>query len=303
MNNNTGWLIRREFWENRAIWLVPAVIAGLLVLAASFGNVQFGGFFHSDGSGEGVPEQLAMYALSGSVTVMFLIIMSVYSGWYLLDCLHADRKDRSILFWKSLPISDAATVLTKLLVGLLIIPLVYFAIADLTVFVMSLIFGLRTGLWASSGLWHPSLWLQTQGFWLYTILTLAAWYLPVAGWLMLISAWATRAVILWSVLPPLAIYIGERWMFGTHYFGSELLDRLGKGYAVRAFDVTAGGAGWTTEVIHKHGGDDSLTYPTSLWHLLDPVGFFGSPATWIGVAVGVALIYAAIQLRSRRAEI
>ena len=281
MNNNTGWLIRREFWENRAIWLVPAVIAGLLVLAASFGNVQFGGFFHSDGSGEGVPVQLAMYALSGSVTVMFLIIMSVYSGWYLLDCLHADRKDRSILFWKSLPISDAATVLTKLLVGLLIIPLVYFAIADLTVFVMSLIFGLRTGLWAASGLWHPSLWLQTQGFWLYTILTLAAWYLPVAGWLMLISAWATRAVILWSVL----------------------LDRLGKGYAVRAFDVTAGGAGWTTEVIHKHGGDDSLTYPTSLWRLLDPVGFFGSPATWIGVAVGVALIYAAIQLRSRRAEI
>jgi len=302
--NNTSWLIRREFWENRAIWLVPAVIAGLLVLAASFGHVHFGeDMFRSDGPGEGVPVQIAMYALSGSVTVMFLIIMSVYSGWYLLDCLYADRKDRSILFWKSLPISDAATVLTKLLVGVIIIPLVYFAIADLTVFVMSLIFGLRTGLWAASGLWHPSLWLQTQGFWLYTILTLAVWYLPVAGWLMLISAWATRAVILWSVLPPLAIYIGERWMFGTHYFGSELLDRLGKGYAVRAFDVTHGGAGWTTEVIHKHGGDDSLTYPTSLWHLLDPVGFFGSSATWTGVAVGVALIYAAIQLRSRRAEI
>jgi hypothetical protein len=125
----------------------------------------------------------------------------------------------------------------------------------------------------------------------------------VAGWLMLISAWASRAVILWSVLPPLAIFIGERWMFGTYYFGRELLDRLGAGYARHAFNITAGGEGWTREVIHRDSGDDAITYPTSLWHLLDPVGFFGSAATWIGVAVGVVLVVAAIQLRSRRAEI
>jgi hypothetical protein len=56
-------------------------------------------------------------------------------------------------------------------------------------------------------------------------------------------------------------------------------------------------------VIHRDSGDDAITYPTSLWHLLDPVGFFGSAATWIGVAVGVVLVVAAIQLRSRRAEI
>jgi ABC-2 type transport system permease protein len=302
--NNTQWLIRREFWENRAIWLVPAVIAGLLLLGAGFGHLQFGSeLFSPDGPGEGVPAQVSLYALSGVVTSMFLVIMSVYAGWYLLDCLHADRKDRSILFWKSLPVSDTETVLVKLLVGLIILPLVYFAIADLTIFVMALILSLRTGAWAASGLWHPSLWLQTQGFWLYTIVTLAVWYLPVAGWLMLISAWATRAVILWSVLPPLAIFIGERWMFGTHYFGTELLDRLGKGYALRAFNVSQGGAGWTTAVIHDHGGDKPITYPVSLWHMLDPIGFFGSAATLIGAGVGCALIVAAIQLRSRRAEI
>jgi ABC-2 type transport system permease protein len=302
--NNSSWLIRREFWENRAIWLVPVVIAGLLLLGAAFGHVQFGGdLFRPDGPGGGVPAQVSLYAISGVVTSMFLIIMSVYSGWYLLDCLYADRKDRSILFWKSLPISDAETVLVKLLLGLIVIPLVYFVIADVTVLCMALTLSLRTGAWAASGLWHPSLWLQTQGFWLYTIVTLAVWFLPVAGWLMLISAWANRAVILWSVLPPLAIFIGERWMFGTYYFGRELLDRLGAGYARHAFNVSEGGDSWRTEVFHQDGGDKTVTYPISLWHMLDPVGFFGSAATWIGVAVGVVLVVAAIQLRSRRAEI
>jgi len=302
--NNTSWLIRREFWENRAIWLVPSVIGGLLLLGAVFGHLQFGGdIFSPDGPGGGVPALVSQFALSGVVTSMFLVIMSVYSGWYLLDCLHADRKDRSILFWKSLPISDTETVLVKLLLGLIVIPLVYFAIADVTILTMSLALSLRTGAWASSGLWHPTLWLQTQAFWLYTIVTLAVWYLPVAGWLMLISACATRAVILWSVLPPLVIFIGERWMFGTYYFGRELLDRLGAGYVHHAFDLTQSGPGWKTAVIHDHDGDNTITYPQNLWHLLDPVGFFGSAATLIGAAIGIVLVVAAIQLRSRRAEL
>ena len=122
--NNSNWLIRREFWENRAIWMIPAVFGGLLLLAALFGQVSIPRLTSPRESEEAAGAFLVI------VGAMFYLVMGVYSTWYLLDCLYTDRKDRSILFWKSLPISDAATVLCKLLVGMIIIPLVYFAAAD-----------------------------------------------------------------------------------------------------------------------------------------------------------------------------
>ncbi len=146
--------------------------------------------------------------------------------WYLLDCLYADRKDRSILFWKSLPISDTATVLCKLLVGMIIIPLVYFAAADATALIApsSSRYGRRASI--GSSLWHGDVWVQIQVLWMYVIVTTAIWYLPVAGWLMLVSAWAKRAVMLWAVLPPLAwlisssaVFFGTRVMRPSHQHG------------------------------------------------------------------------------------
>ena len=115
--NTYVWLIRREFWENRAIWICPAVIACALMLAALFGRVEVAGL--------GSPERNR--AMAGMVLfafgIIFFLVMTIYSSWYLLDCLNADRKDRSILFWKSLPISDTAMVLAKLFTGLIAIPI------------------------------------------------------------------------------------------------------------------------------------------------------------------------------------
>jgi ABC-2 type transport system permease protein len=300
---NYTWLIRREFWENRAIWLIPAIIGGLLTLGICWGHLHFGGDFFDINGASAIPEQLrpySFYILSGSVTLIFLVIMPIYAGWYLLDCLYSDRKDRSILFWKSLPISDTQTVLAKLAVGLIIIPAVYVAIADLTTIAFDFVISLRLGDWGTSGLWNPLAWLDMQVVWLYAILTLALWYLPVAGWFVFVSAWATRAVILWSLLPPLAIYLGERWTFGTHVFGSALVDRLGPGY-VRAFHTAGDGSNWRHLVTD--GGQNHFDMPASVWSFMDPIGFICSPATLIGIAVGAALIVAAILLRSRRAEI
>jgi ABC-2 type transport system permease protein len=300
---NYGWLIRREFWENRAIWLIPAIIGALLTLGVCWGHLHFDNDFFDINGGTRIPAELrpySYYILSGSVTLIFLVIMPIYAGWYLLDCLYADRKDRSILFWKSLPISDTQTVLAKLAVGLLIIPAVYVAIADLTTLAFDFVISLRIGEWGTSGLWNPKAWFDMQIVWLYAIVTLAVWYLPVAGWFVFVSAWATRAVILWSLLPPLAIFLGERWAFGTHVFGSALLDRLGVGYG-RALHTIGDGSVW--KHIKIGDGSDPMNMPASIWNFIDPVGFFSSPATLGGIAVGVALILAAIVLRSRRAEI
>ncbi len=242
---------------------------------------------------------VALFAFSG----VFLTVMSIYSAWYLLDCLYADRKDRSILFWKSLPLTDAETVLSKLVVGMLIIPLVYFAIADLTTLTLAFIISIRASSWVGNALWQADVWLQLQALWLYMIATLAVWLLPVAGWLMLVSAVATRAVMLWSVLPLLGLYLGERWVVGTHVVGTVLYDRLVTGYPTRAFYVADNGSSFFSAIAKEGRGNASIDAARTVWSFLDPVGFFGSPATWIGAAIGVALIVATIQVRARRSEI
>jgi ABC-2 type transport system permease protein len=288
--NTSTWLIRREFWENRAIWVIPAVFGALLILAALFGQVSI----------PKLNSQAEMHEAAGAFQVivgaMFYVVMSVYATWYLLDCLYADRRDRSILFWKSLPLSDARTVLIKLLVAMILIPLVYFVAADATALIAAFILSIRARASLGSALWQADVWWDIQVLWLYCVVVTAIWYLPIAGWLMLVSAWAKRAVMLWSVLPPLVAYIFERVFFGTHVIGHTLTRRL-MGLPMVAFN----GAKhvWT----QGSGVVDNNGLPVRVWNLINPSGFFTSAETWIGAAVGIVLIVGAIQLRMRRSEI
>jgi ABC-2 type transport system permease protein len=291
VNNNSTWLVRREFWENRAIWMIPAVFGGLLLLAALFGRVSIPQLTSPQES------RAAAGAFLGVIGGTFFIVMSVYSTWYLLDCLYTDRRDRSILFWKSLPISDATTVLIKLLVGMVIIPLVYFAAADATALLAAFILSVRARAAIGSSLWNGEVWVQMQVLWVYVVVTAAIWYLPIAGWLMLVSAWAKRAVMLWAILPPLLVYILERMFFGTKTVGHIISRRLVGLPSVAINDP---------QELWTHGGnvvDNAAATSTSVWQLINPSGFFTSAETWIGVAVGVVLIVGAIQLRMRRSEI
>jgi len=294
--NTINWLIRREFWENRAIWMIPAVIGALLVLAALFGGYRaLGGVDLTT-----VRSVVQAGAIDGMImiAVVFFLIMSIYSTWYLLDCLYADRKDRSVLFWKSLPISDTVTVLCKLATALIVIPVVYFAAADLTTLLMAFIISVRASSYMGSALWRGDLWLQVQALWIYLIVTTAIWYLPVAGWLLVVSAWAKRAVMLWSILPPLALILVERLFLGTHVIADQLGTRLG-GYLSFAFHPNPNGETWVTTTIDN----DTIKTPVSLIQFLDVHGFFASPDTWIGAAAGIGLVLCAIQLRMRRTEI
>jgi ABC-2 type transport system permease protein len=289
--NEYSWLIKREFWENRAIWLVPALIGVALTLGALFGKLQI----------EVVPSPDQARTVGGTVLfgfgVTFFVVMNLYSTWYLLDCLHADRKDRSILFWKSLPISDTKTVLAKLFTGVVVIPLVYFIAADIATLMIAFIVSVRAHSTLADGLWQPDLWLQLQALWIYLIVTTAVWYLPFAGYLLVISAWAKRALVLWSIMPPLAAYLLERWFFGTHWVGTLLAQRAFD-YPSMAFHGSADPDAWSTNFM----GAGLLALPRSVWRLLDPIEFWSAPATWMGVLAGIALICAAIQLRLRITE-
>jgi ABC-2 type transport system permease protein len=288
--NTAIWLIRREFWENRAIWIIPAAISAITLLAALFGNIEH----------MAVPADFPIPAVGQlflvAVGATFFAMMSIYATWYLLDCLYADRKDRSVLFWKSLPISDTMTVLSKLATAMLVIPAVYFAAADLTSLMMAFIVSVRASSLFGGALWHADLWLQLQAFWLYLIVTAAIWYLPVCGYLLLISAWAKRAVTLWSILPPIAAIIAERWFFGTHVIAHVIEARL-LGLPGAAFNTKLGS--WTTTIVQH----DAVRTPADIWSFLDLGGFLANPETLIGVLAGVVLIIGAVQLRKRRTEI
>jgi ABC-2 type transport system permease protein len=280
----TLWLVRREFWENKAIWIIPAALGALVTLGSLFGTIQ-ATFFDSTGE---PPSMAGMMLLAFGA--LFFAAMSFYSYWYLLDCLYAERKDRSVLFWKSLPVSDTQTVLSKLLVALVAIPLVYFAADDATSLLVAFVLSVRTH--SVLALWHPSVWLQLQAAWLYAIVTTAIWYLPITGWLLLVSAWARRAVILWSLVPPLGLMLAERLLLGTHAVSSVIADRL-TGYASRAFSAPLPAGGWSA--------GQGFAAPT-VWPLLNPTTFFSSPDTWLGALAGAVLIAATIQVRARRVD-
>ncbi len=285
-----GWMIRREIWERRAIWLFPAIVGGLVILAALFGRVEF---MNMDSHIEGPAVGRVYLAAFG---IVFYAVASLYSTLYLLDCLYDDRRDRSILFWKSLPLSDTGTVLSKLAVGLLVIPLVCFVAADVTALFTAFILSVRARALVGSALWQADLWLQVQLLWLYVIASTAIWYLPLAGWLMLVSAWARRAVMMWAILPPLALYFIERGFIGTHVV-TQMLGRHLLGYAAAAFRGD-GNSLWL-----EGAADSAAPSPSGVWHLMNVAAFLANPHTWIAVAVGAALILGAIQLRLRRTEV
>ena len=282
--NDFIWLVRREFWENKAIWVMPACIGALMVVGALFGRVEVSLLHETDQQSE-VAGELFLLAIAG----VFWVAMSIYSIWYLLDCLYAERKDRSVLFFKSLPLTDSATVFSKLFVAVIAIPLVYFAAADISALLMTFVISVRARLGFGNILWHPELWLQQQVLWLYVIATGIVWYLPVVGWLLLVSAWAKRAVILQAILPPLAIILAERVFLGTHVAALLFRDRL---------------LGGTYASLHHpiHWSFQKGEISPGLWQLPDPVGFVSSVDVWIGALIGAAFIAGAVQLRKRRTD-
>ncbi|MGC1458667.1 MAG: hypothetical protein WA825_10345, partial [Steroidobacteraceae bacterium] len=121
-------LIRRELWEHRALWIAPLAVAALLLLLAIIGKT------NADFGQVALPEQRrALFAviMAYAVVPQFLVL-GIVSWMYAGDCLYAERKDRSILFWKSMPVSDTLTVLSKLLLVVVLVPLGVYLVSLVT---------------------------------------------------------------------------------------------------------------------------------------------------------------------------
>jgi len=272
------WSVWRELWENRSIYMAPLIVAVVVLF----------GFLVSTA---GLPERrravllldpakarAAIEAPYNMATIMLILTAFIVGVFYCLDALYGERRDRSILFWKSLPVSDRTTLLSKATIPLVILPLVTFAIVIATQLVMLLwtsVLLITHGMSPGSTWTHVALFRNSLVLF-YGLAAIALWHAPIYGWALLVSGWARRATFLCAVVPLLAIGFFEKITFGTSHFASMLKDRL-MGFAAPAFN------------FQPHHGDalESLT----------PGRYLSSPGLWIGLLFAVAFVTAAIRLR------
>ena len=276
------WAVRRELWENRYVYMAPVGVAALFLLAHLVGLMihlparirQLAGV-DAEQYRQAI---LAPYNTAAGFMMGAYILVSIF---YCADALHGERRDRSILFWKSLPVSDLTTVLAKASIPFVILPLLTFA---LTLVLQYMILLLSSAVLLGHGMSMGALWahlpvVQMSLLLLYHIVTVhALWPAPVYCWLLLVSGWARRAAFLWAALPVLAIAGVEKIAFHTQYFLVLIAYRL---------------IGYTAPI----GIAPADVFPTDPMTHIMPGHFLLSAGLWIGLAIAVALLAAAVQLR------
>jgi ABC-2 type transport system permease protein len=216
------WSIQRELWENRSIYLAPLAIATLFLLGFAISTFRLSGKLRS-------VSELDSTRLHDTIIQPYhwasLLIMGatfIVAFFYCLDALYGERRDRSILFWKSLPVSDLTTVLSKMAIPVIVLPLLTVAITIATHWLMLLCSSIVI---LASGMKLAVLWTHLPLFQMWTMLLFhllvvhGLYYAPFYAWMLLVSGWARRAPFLWALLPPLAIGFVEKIAFNTTYFG------------------------------------------------------------------------------------
>ena len=313
------WLLRREYWENRGgfFWgpvIAGAIIVGLNLILAVIGSIAArrsmgsSGFVFDNADTHEVGQALGAMGdgmLVGGVIVACIVLAFVVF-FYALGCLYDDRRDRSILFWKSLPVSDSQMVLSKLAWALVLAPVLAVAIGLLIGLALWLISALTitvNGVPAAHAVFTQSHPLRIIGGVLACLPVYMAWALPTIGWLMFCSAAARSKPFLWAVLVPVLACVvismttilpgvdiaHDKVWYTVVYRG--LLSVIPGGW----YPVVGGVVGESAHI----GTPDDLAGAIDLtrsWHA------FASFDIWIGAIVGVALIAAAVRLRRWRDE-
>ncbi|MEY2578981.1 MAG: type transport system permease protein [Verrucomicrobiota bacterium] len=281
------WSVRRELWENRSIYLAPMIAAGVVLFGFGITAFSLPRLRHNALALESTRMRAAIELPYDAAAMMIMFTVFIVGIFYCLDALHGERRDRSILFWKSLPVSDLISVLSKAIVPLAILPLLTLVIVLATQFIMLL---LSTAVLLPSGLagttWQLLPWPRLSLILLYGLVTSALWEAPVFAWLLLVSSWARRATFLWAVLPWLAISAIEKLAFDTTFFIRMLVHRLTGGFE-EGFVVV-------------HYPKDAHVPVVDRLTQFDPIKFLSSPGLWIGLIIAAGFLIAAIRLRRYR---
>jgi ABC-2 type transport system permease protein len=279
------WSLRRELWENRSVYIAPLIVSlvcllgfaiSMIGLAARRRAVMLAG---EAARRNGIAEPYDM------VAIMLVVTAFIVGAFYCLDALYGERRDRSILFWKALPVSDATTVLSKAAIPFVILPPIVFVlsvVAQLIMFAYSSMVLLAHGL-SPAVTWKYFPVFQQSLLLLYGLVVIVLWHAPIYSWLLLISAWAKRATFLWAILPFFALAALEKIAFNTHLVLFAMQYRLFGGIQ-EAFSDTAKGS----------------IYSASQ---LTPWRFVSSGGLWIGLAFAVTFLAITVRMRRYREPI
>ncbi|MET0980932.1 MAG: hypothetical protein ABWY02_02445 [Telluria sp.] len=326
--NTMKWLLRREFWEHKGGFVWAPLIAALIMVLLVGGVLGYGVASGKMGSdritiqvdGEEVQRtsvakvltvekraEVANMAANNYIAVgaPILVVLPVVAFFYCLAALYDDRRDRSILFWKSLPISDTDTVLSKLVTVLVVAPLITIGVATAAALAIWFLGALGAS-YLGVSLFVPV--LTNINFYLAPLYLVAMlpvyilWALPTAGWLLLVSSWAKSKAFLWAVGVPLMAAVLLKWL-------DYLLGMTG-GMTINADWIInnvleAGLLGLVPGTWFMHAPDLPLPTRNGV-DMLSMVGYSWStlarPSVWAGVVAGVVMIAGAIRLRRWRDE-
>jgi ABC-2 type transport system permease protein len=279
------WSMRRELWENRWLYLAPLGVAALFLLGFLISMTTLPHRMRALSSLDPAQQRAAIekpYEVAAGLIMGAAFLVGLF---YCLEALHGERRDRSILFWKSLPVSDRTSVLAKAAIVFFLQPFTW-AVTVATYLIMLLLstIALSAAGMSVTPLWTLVAFVPRSMMLGYHLLSVhALWYAPIYAWLLLVSAWARRAPFLWALLPPLAIAIAEKIAFNTSHFSGMIQYRL-TGPQQFSFNVP-----------------DMLAMDPMMY--LDPARFLSTPGLWTGLALAAVFLAAAVRVRRLRGPI
>lgn len=314
-------LLRREYQENRAGFLwAPIVVGAVFTVLTLIGlSVAIAKGSNAGLMIDGVPlaelvgrmggEELR--ELGGGIDVSLLAIWGLIQAalyfvvlFYLLGALFDDRRDRSVLFWKSLPVSDTKTVLSKAASAVFVAPVIAWVVSlvfSVLFLIVLSVYALGLGLNPITAILGPASPLSVFVSTFALVLLTALWSLPMIGWMLLCSAFAGQRPFLWAIgLPALTglmlSWLGVLKVFdgGAEFYWQHIFLRL-------VTSVLPGSWLWFdsgADSMTFSPGDESVTQ--TILSTAQPL--LTNPATWIGAVLGIAMIWASIELRRRVSE-
>jgi len=272
------WSVRRELWEYRSTYMAPLIVAGFFVVGYFISALRTAHKLRANvGSADLSDVILGPYNFAGLAIMGATFLISIY---YCFDALHSERRDRSVLFWKSLPVSDLTVVLAKATIPIVFLPLLTVGV---TIGLHCLMLAIGSAVFAAAGFGGALASLPLVSMWtvlLYHMVAIHALsFAPFYGWMLLVSAWARRAPFLWGTLPILIVAALEKIAFNTNQFLQLLGSILGAGPRDASFPPSMAGH----SLSHLHPGE-----------------YLFSPNLWIALTVAGGFLIAAARIRRHR---
>ncbi len=307
--NTFSALVKREVLDGKNGYIrVPVILTGITLILMVLSSLGLGSFMTFDGMKQEGINNLAdvlntlankepgdmsagitgiYWLATGLVWVAFPFVIF----FSLLGALYEERRDRSILFWKSMPVSDWQEVVAKFFTPVIMTPLFFLGVVIAAqIFIatfLSMLMVVQGG--PVLGLWPLSLMVSS---WLtfvvhYTLWLL--WALPVLAWLLFVSSYASRMPFLWAVLAPIVLIVVEAMFFRSNmianWFGLHLGGWQGEAYG--ALEGHIDGPDQAMQMLLGQAALEGLRYT------------LGSVQFWIGLVISGGLVFGAIKMRQR----